>query len=105
MSKFISMALVSMALLIAMPANAARDDGAIDNNGSHSSAICGTDENGAPIYCNQYGGAKAHSNKDHNTELLLISVGVGVVFVGAMWYFFHKSPSENNPGQVKLMEF
>ena len=38
-------------------------------------------------------------------EIVVISVAVGAVFVGAMYYIFKKKPSENNPGQVKLMEF
>ena len=32
-------------------------------------------------------------------------VAAGAVFAGAMYYFFKKQPSENNPGQVKLAEF
>lgn len=105
MPKLISILIVSLSLFFVVPAHATRPDGALDNNGNHSSTICGKDKNGAPIYCNPYGGGKAHDKKNDHTELLLISVGVGVVFVGAMWYFFHKSPSENNPGQVKLAEF
>lgn len=50
--------------------------------------------------------AKTHAKKHSNTGTIIVaSVAVGAVFAGAMWYFFKKRPSENNPGQVKLMSF
>lgn len=56
--------------------------------------------------CAEKGTAKTESkSKNHTGEIVAISVATGVVFVGAMYYFFKKKPSENNPGQVKLAEF
>lgn len=67
---------------------------------------CGQAKDGGTIWCYPQSGGKKKSSKNHDaTKVILISVGVGAVFAGAMWYFFHKKPSENNPGQVTLMEF
>ncbi len=51
--------------------------------------------------------AKTHAKKHKNNTgpIVLVSVAAGAVFAGAMYYFFKKQPSENNPGQVKLAEF
>ncbi len=65
---------------------------------------CGTFSDGNPIYAQTCSGKKHAKNSNH-TKVVLISVGVGAVFLGAMWYFFKKRPSENNPGQVTLMTF
>lgn len=52
------------------------------------------------------GESKTHAKKNSNTTTIIVaSVAVGAVFAGAMWYFFKKTPSENNPGQVKLASF
>ncbi len=66
---------------------------------------CGEFKDGAPIYSPQCGGGKKHASSHDHTKVVLISAGVGLVFLGAMWYFFKKRPSENNPGQVTLMTF
>ncbi|MCL2538252.1 MAG: hypothetical protein FWF34_01500 [Alphaproteobacteria bacterium] len=46
---------------------------------------------------------KKKSNNSMTTTL--VAVGVGVVFVGAMWYIFRTPKSDHNPGQVKLVSF
>ena len=66
---------------------------------------CGTAPDGQAIFCYPTGSTKSHAKKDKNSYMVLASVGVGVIFVGAMYYFFKKRPSENNPGQVTLASF
>lgn len=66
---------------------------------------CGTFKDGASIYCPPSGKKKSHAKKDKDSYMVLASVGVGLVFIGAMYYFFKKKPSENNPGQVTLASF
>jgi len=86
-------------------ANSVRPDGDLPQyeNLPSSPNIC-LDSAGQPYYCPA--NAPTKSKKHKNTgEIVMISVAVGAVFVGAMYYFFKKKPSENNPGQVKLMEF
>jgi len=60
---------------------------------------------GAPIYCYPSGGGNSHSSRHDNTTAILVSLGVGLAVVAVAWYFFKKSPSENNPGQVQLATF
>ncbi len=66
---------------------------------------CGTFDDGNPIYSPQCNTGKRHAKKKDHTKVVLISAGVGLVFLGAMWYLFKKKPSENNPGHVSLMTF
>jgi len=66
---------------------------------------CGTFQ-GQDVWCYpSSAGAKSPSKSHNSTNTILIAAGVGVIFVGAMWYFFGMKPSSDNPGQVKLMEF
>jgi hypothetical protein len=66
---------------------------------------CGTFQEQA-VWCYPSGktGGGAGKSKSDLTNTL-IYVGIGVVFVGAMWYFFGMPRSSNEPTQVKLMEF
>lgn len=59
-----------------------------------------------PDKCPEYGTTDRKAKKHRNTgTIVMISVASAAVFAGAMWYLFKKTPSENNPGQVKLAEF
>jgi len=65
---------------------------------------CGTFQ-GETIWCFQSGSANGRPKSKNNMNAVLISVGAGVVFIAAMWYFFKMPKSSNAEGQVKLMEF
>jgi len=67
---------------------------------------CGTFQ-GQTVWCypSAAGVKSAPKHNNNSTSTILIAVGAGVIFVGAMWYFFGMKPSTDNPGQVKLMEF
>ncbi len=59
---------------------------------------------GLPYNCRA--DVKHKAKKKHDTgTVVMITVATTAVFAGAMYYFFKKRPSENNPGQVKLAEF
>lgn len=65
---------------------------------------CGTFQ-GDTVWCYRSGASKSvSSDKNHNTAML-VSVGVGLAVIALSWYFFHKPPSENFPGQVQLATF
>ena len=65
---------------------------------------CGT-FNGEAIWC-WPSGVKSHSaSSSHDNKNMLIAVGVGIAFVGVMYYLFKTPPSKNNPGEVTLMAF
>lgn len=49
--------------------------------------------------------ASSGSGSGFDATTILIAAGVGVVFVGAMWYLFHTPQSDNFKGQVKLASF
>ncbi|MDE5615711.1 MAG: hypothetical protein K2I81_02665 [Alphaproteobacteria bacterium] len=104
MKKLFAVTLFALAIFGPAMSYAARPDGDIpqyDNLPSNPN-MCW--ENGQLVYCPA--NAPTKSKKRKNTgEIVVISVAVGAVFVGAMYYIFKKMPSENNPGQVKLMEF
>ena len=76
----------------------------------HGSDVCGSvrvDGGGSvPVYCGATrNGSGKTSAKMSTTEVVILSVGVGLVVAGLAYYFFHKKPSENNPGQISLMSF
>ena len=104
MKKIFATVLFISALAMPICGHANRPDGDLpqyDNLPSNPN-MCW--ENGQLVYCPA--NAPTKSKKHKNTgEIVVISVAVGAVFVGAMYYIFKKKPSENNPGQVKLMEF
>ena len=59
-----------------------------------------------PEKCPDAGTSNRKAKKHSNTgTIIVVSVAATAVFAGAMWYFFKKAPSENNPGQVKLATF
>ncbi len=110
MKKLLSALVVVLSIAMAHSAHAAwchRPEGGIEQCDKVPSTWnqCGTTPNGAPIFCYPQGASKKHSKSHSNTEVVLISVGVGVAVVGLAWYFFKKKPSKNNPGQVSLVEF
>jgi hypothetical protein len=111
MLRIFTVSIVGLFMIAATPARADwchKAGGGIEECASHPSSWsdCGTAKDGNTIWCYPNGTAQkeASKNKSYLTATL-ITVGVGVVFIGAMWYFFGKSPSENNPGQVTLMAF
>jgi len=65
---------------------------------------CGT-FNGETLWCYPSASSNKRPKAKSDTTNTLIAVGVGVAFIGVMWYIFRKPASENNPGQVKLMAF
>ncbi|MBD5400939.1 hypothetical protein HDR61_04335 [bacterium] len=79
------------------------EDGGIDHGTNQSQLyLCTT----MPEKCPEYGTTKTHAKKKSDTgKIVLISVAAGAVFAGAMYYIFKKTPSETNPGLVKLAEF
>lgn len=104
MKKSFAAILFAFAMFGPMCAHGGRPDGDIPQyeNLPSNPNMCW--ENGQLVYC--AANAPTKSKKHKNTgEIVVISVAVGAVFVGAMYYFFKKKPSENNPGQVKLAEF
>lgn len=106
MKKSFAAILFAFAMFGPMCANGGRPDGdlpSLNENWQSKPNVC-LDAKGQPYYCPA--NAPTKSKKHKNTgEIVVISVAVGAVFVGAMYYFFKKKPSENNPGQVKLAEF
>ena len=60
-----------------------------------------------PDFCNvgTIKGNSKPSSKLSTTEWVMISVGVGLAVTAVVAYFWHKKPSENNPGQISLMSF
>lgn len=104
MNKIFVALIFALAFALPINANASRPEGDLPqyDNLPSSPNMCW--ENGQFVYCPA--NAPTKSKKHKNTgEIVVISVAVGAVFVGAMYYIFKKKPSENNPGQVKLMEF
>ena len=72
----------------------------------HGPQVCGTFEDGRPLYCSgNFYGSGSSGSKMSTTEWVMLSVGVGLVVVATAAYFFHKKPSKNNPGQISLMTF
>ncbi len=86
-----------------------KQGGGVEQCASHPSSWtdCGT-FNGETIYCFSQGstsGGKSHGSGDKVSQKVLISVGIGLAVVAVGYYFFKKKPSQNNPGQISLMEF
>lgn len=68
---------------------------------------CGEWTDGETIYapnCKK-NNSKPDKNKNDAMTNTLIAAGVGLAFIGAMWYIFKAPPSSNNPGQVRLLAF
>lgn len=111
MSKHLPMLGIFLLIFTITPARAdwcRKTGGGIEICNSHPQTWtdCGTANDGNTIWCYpQQGGKKKSSKNSNGTKVVLISIGVGAVFAGAMWYFFRKKPSQNVPGQVSLMEF
>lgn len=95
-------AIFCCAIMLTMPAMADRTTSPVSDTSANTSNFEYCSNN--PDKCS--GGRKTHAKKNSNTTTIIVaSVAVGAVFAGAMWYFFKKTPSENNPGQVKLASF
>ena len=90
-------------LMLTMPAMATRTDGGpVSNTGGNTSNYEYCMNN--PEQCS--GGRKTHAKKNSNTTTIIVaSVATAAVVAGLAWYFFKKTPSENNPGQIKLATF
>ena len=109
MLKLFSILSVFLLVLAINPARASwcRDtDGGVVTCGEIPSSWteCGS-FNGEAVYCWPAASSGSRPKKSNSYDTILISVAVGAVFIGAMWYFFGKSPSENSPGQVQLLAF
>ena len=107
MKKFwISLCFVgALAVPMCAPHAAGRPDYEIPNHDNLPSNpnIC-LDSDGMEYYCDANVRTSAKKKSDTG-KVVMIAVASGVVFAGAMYLIFRKKPSENAPGQVKLMEF
>jgi hypothetical protein len=65
---------------------------------------CGT-FNGEALWCWPSGTQSHSASSKKDSKNMLIAVGVGLAFVGVMYYLFKTPPSKNNPGEVTLMAF
>ncbi len=82
------------------------DDGntpSLNENWQSNPNVC-LAADGTSYYCRA--ATKHKADKKHDTTtIVVVSVATAAAFAGAMYSFFKKRPSENNPGQVKFVEF
>jgi len=109
MSKSISILSILLFMLVVVSAHAdwcQKPGGGLEPCGEIPSSWtnCGT-LNDEPVWCWPSASKNSRPKSKNATTNTLIAVGVGVVFVGVMWYIFKTPQSSNNPGQVKLVEF
>lgn len=61
--------------------------------------------NGEVLWCWPSGVQSHSASSKKDNKNMLIAVGVGLAFVGVMYYLFKTPPSKNNPSEVTLMAF
>ena len=111
MARFVFFALIAAFFIGATPTSPAFASDRVGQDYDHeigSGAGCVPNENGKlPSSCSAgtVAGNSSPSSKLSTTEWVMISVGVGLAVTAVVAYFWHKKPSENNPGQIALMSF